>query len=204
MKIYFNSSFPRAGSTLLQNILAQNPRFYCTPTSGVFDLLLASRMNFSKLPEVQAQSREEMRKLFTGYCRGALEGAMGAMTDKPVAVDKSRGWMKEYDWLADFMPNPKIIVCVRDLRAILSSMEKGWRKYPHLQPGETLGDATGMKMVTIETRVAHWLNTAPLGAMVTHLLGQMERGQSPSFSHRPLRGSHGTAGTGTQENLRLP
>ena len=32
-KIFFNSSLPRSGSTLLQNILAQNPRFHCSATS---------------------------------------------------------------------------------------------------------------------------------------------------------------------------
>ena len=34
-KVFFQSSLPRAGSTLLQNILGQNPEFYVTPTSGV-------------------------------------------------------------------------------------------------------------------------------------------------------------------------
>src|SRR5205085_6798477 len=46
-RIVFNSSFPRSGSTLLQNVLAQNPRFYCSPTSGVVNLLLAARQKFS-------------------------------------------------------------------------------------------------------------------------------------------------------------
>ncbi len=32
--IFYQSSLPRAGSTLLQNILAQNPDIYATPTSG--------------------------------------------------------------------------------------------------------------------------------------------------------------------------
>ena len=37
-KIFFQSSLPRAGSTLLQNIIGQNPEFYVTPTSGVLEL----------------------------------------------------------------------------------------------------------------------------------------------------------------------
>ena len=40
-KIFFQSSLPRAGSTLLQNILGQNPNFYVTPTSGVLELLFS-------------------------------------------------------------------------------------------------------------------------------------------------------------------
>ena len=39
-QIFFQSSLPRAGSTLLQNILGQNPEFYVTPTSGVLELFL--------------------------------------------------------------------------------------------------------------------------------------------------------------------
>lgn len=34
-KIFYNSSLPRSGSTLLQNVFNQNPDMYATPTSGV-------------------------------------------------------------------------------------------------------------------------------------------------------------------------
>ena len=40
-QIYFQSSMPRSGSTLLQNIMGENPDFYVTPTSGVLELVLA-------------------------------------------------------------------------------------------------------------------------------------------------------------------
>jgi sulfotransferase len=30
--IYFQSSLPRTGSTLLQNLIGQNPNFHVTPT----------------------------------------------------------------------------------------------------------------------------------------------------------------------------
>ena len=46
-QIFFQSSLPRAGSTLLQNILGQNPDFYATPTSGVLELLFAARHYYS-------------------------------------------------------------------------------------------------------------------------------------------------------------
>jgi hypothetical protein len=36
-KIFYQSSMPRAGSMLLQNILAQNPDFYVIPTSGLLE-----------------------------------------------------------------------------------------------------------------------------------------------------------------------
>lgn len=181
MKFAFNCSLPRSGSTLLQNILAQNPRFYCTPTSGAFDLLYAAREQFTRLPEVLAQDREVMRKAFLGFCGGALEGFFKGLTDRPVCVDKSRGWIREYEWLAQFQPQPKILVSIRDLRAILSSMEKRWHRYPHLQPSEFSGDNTGMRMATLEARVTYWLNSPPVGTSVTRLLGAMELGHHHNF-----------------------
>ena len=42
-KIFYNSSLPRAGSTIIQNILAQNPTIYPTPTSGVFEIVTLER-----------------------------------------------------------------------------------------------------------------------------------------------------------------
>jgi hypothetical protein len=50
-KLFFQSSLPRAGSTLLQNILAQNPSIYATPTSGVLELIFAARGNYTNSPE---------------------------------------------------------------------------------------------------------------------------------------------------------
>ena len=87
-KIFFQSSLPRAGSTLLQNILAQNPDFYTTPTSGLIEMLYRSRNAYSDSPEFKAQDEETMKKAFMGYCRGGLEGYFKDITDKKYIVDK--------------------------------------------------------------------------------------------------------------------
>ena len=42
-KIFYNASLPRAGSTLLQNVMMQNPEIYSTPTSGIIECLLNAR-----------------------------------------------------------------------------------------------------------------------------------------------------------------
>ena len=81
-KIFFQSSLPRAGSTLLQNIIAQNSDFYCSPTSGLIELLYASRDTFSKENTFLAQDTELMKKAWLGYCRGALEGYYSEITSK--------------------------------------------------------------------------------------------------------------------------
>jgi len=39
-KLFFQSSLPRSGSTMIQNLLSQNPDIYATPTSGCLELFV--------------------------------------------------------------------------------------------------------------------------------------------------------------------
>ena len=50
-KIYFQSSMPRSGSTIFQNLMGQNPEFYVTPTSGMLELVFGARANYTNSPE---------------------------------------------------------------------------------------------------------------------------------------------------------
>lgn len=174
MKIVFNSSLPRSGSTLLQNILAQNPAFHCTPTSGLLELLYGARSNFTNCPEFKAQDRKDMEAAFGMFCHGGMNAFYGiAPKGTSVVVDKSRGWMAYYEWLASFYPDPKIIICIRDLRAIFASMEKLWRKNRNIQnPAENPGD---MKMLTVDQRLAHWSGTPPIGLGISRLADVIQK-----------------------------
>ena len=167
MQIFFQSSMPRSGSTVLQNILAQNPLFYCTPTSGVLELIYSSRLSFSQSLEFKAQDAELMSKGFINFCRQGLYGFYRAITNKPYVVDKSRGWGIHYDLLSLIEPNPKIICMVRDLGCILTSMENNFRKNPvkHNLPinHQDLTNTTTAK------RVNYWLNQAPTGTALERL-----------------------------------
>lgn len=177
MKFFFNSSLPRSGSTLIQNILAQNPQFHCTPTSGVLELLFAARSNFTNLPEFKLQG--DLTQQWLNFCRGALEGFYSGMPHKTSVIDKSRGWMYYYEWLNAFYPNPKIICCVRDARAIVTSMEKLHRKNMHLS--DPADDPANMKMVSVESRVNHWLNSAPVGLGFARLRDAVSKGNAAKF-----------------------
>jgi sulfotransferase len=166
-KIFFQSSLPRSGSTLLQNIIGQNPNFYVTPTSGVLELLYAARGNFTNSPEFKAQDAQEMRKGFAGFCKAGLEGYFNAITDKSYVLDKSRGWGIHYNWLNEFYHDPKIVCMVRDLRSIYSSMEKNFRKNQHLDSG--LVNHATMKGTTTEKRIDIWAQSQPVGLAVERL-----------------------------------
>lgn len=166
-KIFFQSSLPRAGSTLLQNVVGQNPDFYVTPTSGVLELLYASRNNFTSSPEFKAQDTKIMEEGFKSYCKNGLEGFFNGITDKPYVMDKSRGWGIHYNFLNSFHPNPKIICMVRDLRGVYTSMEKNFRKNQHLDSG--IVNHSQMKGTTTEKRVDIWSSSQPVGLSIERI-----------------------------------
>ncbi len=161
-QIFFQSSLPRSGSTLLQNIIGQNPDFYVTPTSGVLELVFGARHNYTNSPEFKAQDTDIMSKGFKGFCKAGLHGFFDAITDKPYVLDKSRGWGYYQSFIHSFYPNPKIICMVRDPRAIMSSMEKQHRKHSIERTSSIVNDQdiTG---ITIHQRVIQWSTTQPVG-----------------------------------------
>jgi len=173
-KIFFQSSLPRAGSTLLQNILGQNPDFYVTPTSGVLELLFAARGNYTNDNAFQAQDTELMKKGWLNFCRRGIEGFFNGITDKRYVVDKSRGWGIHYNFLNSFYPNPKIVCMVRDLRSIYASMEKNFRKNQDKDSG--IVNWAEMKATTTAKRVDHWAQTPPIGIAVERLKQMIDEG----------------------------
>jgi sulfotransferase len=121
---HFIAGMPRAGSTLLANILAQNPRFHSTSTSGILDVIVSIRNGWDKLDEFRATPNEAakvnvMRAVLEGYHQDA---------QRPIVFDKSRGWLA-YIEMAEVLlqRRVKILVPVRDLRDILASFEMLWR-----------------------------------------------------------------------------
>lgn len=165
---------PRSGSTLLQNILGQNPDFYVTPTSGVLELVYGARMNYTSSPEFKAQDTELMRKGFLNFCHNGLLGFYTAITDKPYIVDKSRGWGIHYGFLNSIYPNPKIICMVRDIRSIVASMEKRMRDNPDLhQEGVDHSKLIG---TTTLKRINELLNSPPVGLAINRLYDIIHQG----------------------------
>lgn len=166
-KLFYQSSLPRAGSTLLQNILAQNPDIYATPTSGVLELVFAARANYTTSPEFKAQDPELMRKGFHAFCRAGMRAYYEAITDKKYVIDKSRGWGIHYDFLNFVNPNPKIICMVRDLRDIFASMENNFRKHPDKQ--SAILDWSKMQGTTVPKRIDIWAQNPPVGMAIERL-----------------------------------
>lgn len=174
-KIFYQSSMPRAGSTLLQNILAQNPSFHVTPTSGLLELIFGARLNYTNSAEFKAQDEATMKKAFLAFSRAGMEAYCQALTDKPYVVDKSRGWSVHFDLLnLIFGEEPKIICLVRDLRQILSSLEKKFRQNPDkYRPVENHANLSG---TTTFKRAMLALQNPPVGLAIDRLVEVHQRG----------------------------
>jgi sulfotransferase len=175
-KVFFNPSLPRSGSTLLQNVLIQNPEIYSTPTSGVIEFLLQSRTIYTSGDSFKAQDPEVMKEGFRSFCKSGLYGFFNGITDRPYVMEKSRGWLGSYNFIEFFDPGVKMICMVRDLRSIFSSMEKNYRKNPHKDP--MMVDAVNLKNMTTPSRVDHFSVSPPIGPSLEWLNESFNQGFS--------------------------
>ena len=173
-KIFFQSSLPRVGSTVFQNLMNQDPRFFASSTSGMLELLYAARHNYTESPEFKAQDAETMKKAFLGFCRSGMFGYYSAITDKQYVIDKSRGHFAHYGFIDSFYPDPKIICLVRKLPDIIASMEKIFRKNQH-KSNPILNHAT-MQGTSTPKRVDIWFNSPPVGLAVERLAEAIRQG----------------------------
>lgn len=128
--IYLVAGLPRSGSTLLMNILGQNPRFYVTPTSGIVGTLVNVRDDWEQSKGYSAMGR----RLSETIKRNVLEGMLQSYfkhTDKTVCFDKNRIWPEYLEMAAALLGSRervKVIVTVRDLRDVLASFEQAFRR----------------------------------------------------------------------------
>src|SRR5581483_9536721 len=92
-KFVFLGGLPRSGSTLLCNILAQNPAIHSTATSGCMDVLFGVRNSWDQLiehkanPDREGNNRTKLRVLH------AILQAYYADVERSVIIEKCRGWI---------------------------------------------------------------------------------------------------------------
>jgi sulfotransferase len=144
------------------------------------ELVYASRRNYTEGQEFRAQRNDDLKKAFLGFCRGGMESYAAALTDKPYMVDKSRGWGIHYDLLKMIHDRePKILCMVRDLRQVLSSMEKKFRETPERHRAiENQRDLGG---ITTYKRALHNLQSPPIGLALERLAEIFQRGWAKHF-----------------------
>jgi len=123
--IYFVAGLPRSGSTLLMNILGQNPRFHVTATSGILDMLVQIRNHWDQNFAFRAMPRQDSDRRKHNVLQAMLQ-AYFRDAETPVCIDKNRGWLEFLEMAAALLggkDNIKVLVTVRDLRDVLASFE---------------------------------------------------------------------------------
>lgn len=165
-KIHFLSGLPRSCSTLICNLLAQNPEVHATPTSQLHEIGYIARKVF-QTEEVKSMDPLVAEAMYYDYVRGGCSSAFDSVTDRPVVVDKCRSWIGHLDQTFKVWPDAKIIVPVRDVRGIICSMEKKRRQHP--SPFNGFEEANPANFTTIEKRVQGWLSNPPVGIAIERL-----------------------------------
>lgn len=122
-KIHVIAGLPRTGSTLLCNILSQNPRVHTTATSALAETLaeVKERWNGKKGHQVDKKQgdKENLRRVMKAMMQAYHN------TDRDLIFDKNRGWMghaEMLEWVIE--DKAKMIITVRDINSILASFEK--------------------------------------------------------------------------------
>lgn len=128
MRFHAIAGLPRSGSTLLQNILNQNPAFHASSTSPIAPLLAETSLFLSTQAEVKsllARDRRSTEERILIAMRGLVRGWYEARShDAEVVFDKGRGWCHNVNLLTALWPQARIIVMVRDLRSVFASIER--------------------------------------------------------------------------------
>ena len=149
------SGMPRAGSTLLCNLLNMNSNYHVTPTSGVLDTLKAMRSNFSHDVTWKAQNRIELYENFRAGLNGFVHGFFSG---KDVVFDKNRAWPGYIKMIDEILGNSdsKIVWCYRNPVEIIGSIEAQYQKTLLIE--NTDEQAAPGAFATLDRRIGTFMN----------------------------------------------
>ncbi len=121
------TGLPRAGSTLLCQLLAQHPEIQCEGhSSPLCNTLLGIRRMISDdqffLSQLDSSFDTSYAHLASAM-RGFLHGWYHDSGVHQVVIDKNRAWLHAFELLLHIEPEAKLIVCLRELGQIYGSIE---------------------------------------------------------------------------------
>ena len=140
MRFHVVTGLPRSGSTLLCNVLNQNPKFYASSTSPVpafINTLVHAWSNSVEVKGLLDKQEEQTEQRLKATAKGIIDNWYTSCHDGEVVFDKSRAWGVSSLLLKKIYPEAKIIVCVRNLVNVFASVEKQHRRNPLLDDAAT-------------------------------------------------------------------
>lgn len=151
-KIFFINGLPRSGSTLLSNILNQNPNYHATHTSGCLETIVGVRDQWHNTMEHKAHPNDVALK----NVMKAILSAYYQDVNKEVIFDKSRGWTHYISLIEGLLEEKvKVLVPIRSIPDIMASIEKLHKKTAAIKqpPGEA---ENYFQMQTLAGRCEIW------------------------------------------------
>jgi sulfotransferase len=136
-QLHYCLGLPRTCSSVIMNILNENPRFFTTGTCPLPYLVNACRDISTQVSEFIALDKDVLNEAYLNFLRQGFRGWFESMTDKPVVMSKSRVWAEYLSHTFALNPNSKYLYIVRDLRDIICSFESLLHKYPNITIGDT-------------------------------------------------------------------
>ena len=120
------AGLPRAGSTLLCQLLGEHPQIHSEGhSSPLCSALLRMRHGISDDDFFLSQLDVDFERTYAhlaaatrGFVRGWYKDC-----DKNVVIDKNRGWLRNFEYLLHLEPDARLLVCVRELGQIYGSVE---------------------------------------------------------------------------------
>lgn len=144
------AGLPRAGSTLLCQLLAEHPEIQCEGhSSPLCNALLMLRRSISDDTFMLSQLDVQFDAIYANL-RTAMQGFLHgwhANAHKPTVVDKNRAWLHSIELLLALDPKAKVLVPIRDLTQVYGSIEAQHQKtilldfIDHLADFDRLGRA---------------------------------------------------------------
>lgn len=163
-RLHFISGLPRSGSTLITNILKQNPLIHGESVSSLASIFGSINASWSGFEQNQEYNNIKAKK---GVLKSILEGYYSHI-DKSIIFDKDRGWVPLIPFVESALDmEVKIVVCVRNPAEILSSFEKLRKENPLFF---TRADQTLREGSSIASRAYYYAGPdGPLGMSHRHI-----------------------------------
>lgn len=120
------TGLPRAGSTLLCQLLAEHPDIGCEGhSSPLCNTLLGIRRMISDDPFFLSQLDQSFERCYS-HLSSAMQGFLRGWNrdcQRKIVIDKNRAWLHAIELLLHIEPEARLIVCLRDLGQIYGSIE---------------------------------------------------------------------------------
>ncbi|AUB82328.1 sulfotransferase family protein [Candidatus Thiodictyon syntrophicum] len=125
-RLIYVAGLPRAGSTLLCQLLSLHPQIESSGhSSPLCQILIQLRHQWSDNEFLLAQLDVDFARAYARLPRawhGFVDGWF-ADAERPWVVDKNRGWLAQIETVQAVDPGFRMLVCVRELGQVLGSIE---------------------------------------------------------------------------------